>query len=44
MATGHGHSRSTENILMQGYLKKSVQTSDIIPSASKQIAKNIKQV
>ncbi|XP_060597687.1 uncharacterized protein LOC132751519 isoform X3 [Ruditapes philippinarum] len=43
MATGHGHSGSPENILMQGYLKKSVQTSDIIPSASKQIAKNIKQ-
>jgi len=35
---------ASENILKQGYLKKSVQSSDPIPSASKQIARNIKQV
>ncbi|KAL4231615.1 hypothetical protein ACF0H5_009195 [Mactra antiquata] len=32
-----------DNIIKQGYLKKSIQANDLIPSASKQFANNIKQ-
>ncbi|XP_052772481.1 uncharacterized protein LOC128211570 isoform X1 [Mya arenaria] len=34
---------TAQNILKQGYLKRSVQSADPVPSASKLIAKNIKQ-
>lgn len=42
MATAQS-ARPAENVLKQGYLKKCVQTSDIVPSAPKQFAKNVKQ-
>ncbi|KAH3790021.1 uncharacterized protein LOC127841045 [Dreissena polymorpha] len=37
------HAVTSENIIKQGYLKKSVQSSDPAPSTSKLLAKNIRQ-
>ena len=39
-----GRASVTENVIKQGYLKKSVRSSDPILSAPKQLATNIKQV